>query len=193
MKSEIIKLNKIFKKYLSIKEINDIIIFGSIMKGKESPNDIDILIIFNKKINKKIEQEIRRELNNRYEINSITKEELDKDIYKAKEGLYLEGYSFSSQKFLKEKIGFESIAYLKYNLKNVKGSLRVRFYYSLIGRGKEKGFLSTIKATKFSENIIVCEYSEIEKLKKYFENWNIEYKIYPSLIPKRLYPIILKK
>ncbi len=192
MLSEITKLNKIFKKYLKGKGISDIVLFGSLMKGKNKPKDIDILIIFKERINKKTELEIKRNLNGIYEINSITEKELFGEDFIAKEGLYLEGYSFSKKKYLRDLLGFISIGYLKYSIRNLRGAKRIRFYYALMGRGSSKGFLSEIKADRFSDNVIVCDYSEIEKLKDFFNSWRIEYTIFPSLVPKRLGHILFK-
>ena len=39
-----------FNKYLKDKEIKDIVLFGSSVKGKANPNDIDIAFITDKKI-----------------------------------------------------------------------------------------------------------------------------------------------
>ena len=195
MKSKNIILNntakRIAKKYPE--ELEDIIIFGSIMKGKASPKDIDILIIFKKKINKQIETEFKKETQNlKIDINSITKKELEGEGFVAKEGLYLEGKSLIKNRLLSEILGFSSIAFIKYDISKIKGSLRIRFYYALQGRGKSKGFLSTVGAKRYAESIVVCEYSIIEKIKPFFEQWKIDYKITPALVPKRLKHILLK-
>lgn len=193
MQSQIIKLNKPLNKYLKEREISDIIIFGSVMKGKHKPKDIDLLIIFKEKINKELELKIRRELDNNYEINSITEKELINNTFTAKEGIYLEGYSFSKKSTLADSLNFFSMAYLKYDIKNLKGSNRIKFYYALMGRNNKNGFLTKINATRFSDNVITCDYLEIEKLKDFFDSWNINYEVFPALIPKRLKHILLKQ
>lgn len=193
MQSQITKLNKHINKYLKEKEILDIILFGSLMKGKDNPKDIDLLIIFKEKINKELELKIRRELGKNYEINSINEKELTSNNFKAKEGIYLEGYSFSKKTTLADSLGFFTTAYLKYDIKNLKGSNRIKFYYALIGRDNKNGFLTKIEATRFSDNVIICNYSEIEKLKEFFESWKITYEVYPALIPNRLKHILIKQ
>ena len=50
------KLREIAKKN---SEIEDIILFGSIVRCKEKPNDIDILLLFKNKIDKEIEYDVR--------------------------------------------------------------------------------------------------------------------------------------
>jgi len=52
------KLSKTFQKKYK-EEIKDIILFGSSLRGKLEQEDIDILILFNKKTNKEIEYEFQ--------------------------------------------------------------------------------------------------------------------------------------
>ena len=189
MQSITTNLTKLSKKVLKEnKEIEDIILFGSFMKGKSKPKDIDILLIFKTKINKSLETPFKQ-LNEKIDVNSITKQELDGEGFIAKEGLYLEGLSLKTNKLLANSLGFSSFALVKYSLKNIKGSERVKFYYALNGRNKE-GFLTTIQAKKFSEEVIICDYNKIEQLKDFFNTWNLKYNITPTLIPSRLKNIL---
>ena len=188
MKSIISKL----KNELKNDEIADIVIFGSYMKGKDNPNDIDLLIIFKEKINKDIEYGIKKKLSDKFDINSITLKEFMGDDFIAKEGIFLEGYSISKNKRVSEILSMNSFALIKYNISEIKGSNRTRFYYALLGRNNNEGFLKRLNAKKLSDNIIICKYEDIEKVKEFLYNWNIEYEIIPALIPSRLKEILLK-
>ena len=190
-KTRLIKAAKsVYDKYHA--EIKDIILFGSVMKGKEKPRDIDILIIFNKKVDKAIESYFKAKLNlEAADINSTTLEEFKSEGFIAREGVYLEGLSLINNELMSESIGFASIAFVKYALDNIKGSRRIRFYYALQGRNKAKGFLSEVGAKRYSKNVIICEYYKIEMIKPFFEQWKIEYTITPALVPKRLKHILL--
>ena len=53
------KLSRSVNKFSTLEEIEDIILFGSIQRAKDSPRDIDVLVIFKNKVNKNIEQEIK--------------------------------------------------------------------------------------------------------------------------------------
>ena len=117
---------------------------------------------------------------------------MESDNFIAKEGIYLEGISIVKNRKISDLLGFSSLAFIKYDISNIKGSDRIRFYYALQGRNKSKGFLDEIGAQRFSESVIICDYSIIEKLKSFFDQWKIEYQVIPSLIPKRLRHIILK-
>ena len=183
-------LNRIAKKIFAKGDIKDIILFGSIRKGKKNPKDIDILIIFTEHINKKIEQELKQEINlSTTDINSLTVKELEETSFIAKEGIYLEGLSLISKKAINETMGFNSVAFIKYTL-TMTGSKRVRFYYALQGRGTEKGFLNTLNAKRYAESVIVCDYNVLEEIKLFFDHLKLEYIIIPALIPNTLRHIL---
>ena len=59
------------KKFLS-EDIGDIIIFGSTVKGKGIPKDIDLCIVFKDKIDLKNVNMINSKLGNNFHISSLT-------------------------------------------------------------------------------------------------------------------------
>jgi len=147
---------KVFIKYKA--DIQDIILFGSYTKGKVDYNDLDILIIFKKEVIKDAEVMLKNDLNDyKIDLNSITVKELEGDNFIAKEGLYLEGFSLVKNKKISSILGFSSVGLIKYDISKIKGSNRIRFYYALSGRGKNKGILDSLKAKKLSDNIIIAE------------------------------------
>jgi predicted nucleotidyltransferase len=191
MKSELTQFSKEAKKlYSKYKdEIEDIILFGSYMKGKDKPNDVDVLIIFRENVNKEVEYSFRHVLKlieENISLNSITVQELRSGNYSATEGLYLEGYSLIRGKLLAEEMALLGTAIIIYDLSKIKGSDRIRFYYALNGRDGSKGFISSVGAKRLADNVFLCHYNKIEEIKPFFEQWNIPTEIVPALIPKRL-------
>jgi predicted nucleotidyltransferase len=172
--------------------VEDIILFGSVMKGKEDAADIDILIVFRDSVMKSVEMALRGKLKGApIDINSITSDEFRSEGFVAREGAYLEGYSLIREKTLAEMMGFTGIALIKYDISKIKGSKRIRFYYALHGRDS-KGFLDDIGGHRFAENVLACDYEVIERAKPFFETWGVEYVVFPVLIPERLKHIMLK-
>ena len=58
-------------------KIIDIILFGSVLKGKENPRDIDLLILFKEKKNLDLSYELKKRLKNfNLDINSKSYNEL---------------------------------------------------------------------------------------------------------------------
>jgi len=183
IKSEIEKFFKENKELLL-----DIILFGSTVKGKEKPNDIDILLIYKEKKDIDVDYKLKKKLKGlKTEITSITYKELFSDSFKAKEALISDGYSLVYKKKVSLGLGYMDYYLFKYDLKGLNKSQRMRFYYSLYGRNKkDKGLLKELEAIKFSETILLCPVENVEQMKEYLENWNIMFIEFPILIPSRL-------
>ena len=65
-------LKKNLKKIAALhKDIEDIIVFGSLVRGKEKPEDMDILVIFKQSVAKEVEYQIRKEIEKKYNAVSI--------------------------------------------------------------------------------------------------------------------------
>ena len=60
------KLKNELKKILS-SELIDVVLFGSAIRGKEKPNDLDVLVLFKNNVIKEIEYRIRKILENYYQ------------------------------------------------------------------------------------------------------------------------------
>lgn len=170
-------------------EIIDIILFGSILKGKEKPEDIDILILFKEKKNIDLAYSLRKKLEKlslKAEITIKTYKELFDPSFLAREAMLSEGYSLITQKSLSKGLGYTNLFLFKYSLKEFNKSTRMRFYYSLYGRGSGKGMLKELNAVKFSETVLLCPPNNEENMKEYLNSWNIRYKEFPILIPTRI-------
>ena len=187
-------IKKFFNKNRQI--ILDIIIFGSFVKGKEKPNDLDILILYKDKKDFDKGHELKKVLEGKgYNVDITNKNysELFNESFKAKEGILSEGFSVINDKSLSEGFGYISFILFKYELKGFSASNRIRFYYSLYGRKKdEDGILKELDALKFSDTILLCPVKNAEKMKDYFSSWKIKYIEFPIMIPIRLKEFIQK-
>lgn len=176
------------------KEILDIILFGSSIREKEKPQDIDILIIYKSKKDIEKSYGLKKELGNEWynaEIIEKTYPELVEGSFKAIEGILAEGYSLVYDKFLADGFGYMNLHLFKYELRNLNKSERMRFYYSLYGRTKDQlGMIKELNAIKFSESILLCPIQSVERMKDYLKNWKLYFIEFPILIPNRLKTII---
>lgn len=181
------EINSFFRK--NKKEIIDIILFGSIVKGKEKPKDIDILLVYKTKADLDTSYGLTKSLERQGFKVSITSKAY-KDIFKpafiAREAVLSEGYSLINNTFISEGLGYSNLAMFRYSLKGLSKSERMRFYYSLYGRGKDKGMLHKLKSNKFSNEIIISPVSSIEEMRTYLDSWKIKYIEMPVLIPSRI-------
>ena len=186
------EFRKILKEYFS-KDILDIIVFGSFMKGKENPNDIDMLIIFPKKVNLDLEYELRKDLsklNFKFHVQGVSYKELFEAGFLAREGVISEGFSLLIEKPISECYGFLSYVLFKYNLEGMNASKKMMFYYSLFGRGKEQGVLQVYKSQKLSDNLIIVPVNNSENIRDFLDSKKIRYKsvnvLFSSIINKFL-------
>lgn len=166
----------------------DIVLFGSILKGKEKPRDIDIMLIFKKSVDINLAYTLRKSLENlglNIEVTSITYAGLFSPDFIARESFLLEGYSLITKKPILQGLGFSSFVIFKYDLSKLTKSERMRFYYSLYGRNKQKGMLKELNAKKFSDSIILSPIKTSEQTKSYLNTWKIKYIEIPVFIPDR--------
>lgn len=186
------KIKFLYKKHKD--EVNDIILFGSFMRGNAAPNDIDILLIFKNKINKDIEYELKTSLSQIYinqaqlniSIVSKTEESYTEESFDAREGILFEGYSLVKSKYIASNFGYSSFGMFIYDTNPLKPKQKTLFYYALNGRNASGGVIKMLDAIKLSNNIIIVPLHKIELAKEFFEYRKIEYKYVPTLIPHRL-------
>jgi predicted nucleotidyltransferase len=171
-------------------EILDILLFGSIVKGKEKANDLDILIIFKEKKDLDLLYQFRKIIEPltkiKVEVTGKAYLDLFKEDFIAREALLAESYSLVQKKSFSEGLGFKNFFMFNYSLKNKNKSDRMRFYYSLYGRNGP-GILKKLGAMKFAETIILCPIDNKEQMKEYLLSWKLEFKETPVLIPKRIF------
>ncbi len=188
MNSEITRLCKLAKAF-HVKHkatINDIILFGSAVKGKENPNDMDVLIVFKEKVDKDVEYEFKKLcLGINVSLISKTADSLNEESFDAREAILFEGFSLIRKKFIASEKGYASFGIFIYKTRGMSNVEKTKFYYALNGRDSE-GILSYLGAIKLSDNVLLVLLNKIEPAKDFFEFWKIDYTFVPSLIPNRL-------
>ncbi|MDP4012435.1 MAG: nucleotidyltransferase domain-containing protein [Candidatus Nanoarchaeia archaeon] len=171
------------------RDVNDILVFGSTIRGKEKPNDIDVIVIFKDKINKETEYAIRKELEKNYKnisiISKTEKSALDK-AFDARESLLFEAKSLITEKNLAEEYNFHSFGMFKYNFGDWDKLKKTKFYYALNGRGNREGIADMLNCIKLSDSLILAPLEKIEAFKEFLDSWEIKYKYIPVLLPERL-------
>ncbi len=169
--------------------IIDIILFGSAVKGKEQPQDLDLLIIFKEKKNLQVAYELRKNIEKisriPVDVESKTYQELFARNFTAREALLAEGYSLINRIGFAEGLGYKNRILFHYQLRGKTKSERMRFYYSLYGRGSP-GMLKQLQATKYTDTVILCPVEAQEKMREYLRSWKLEFEETPILVPGRL-------
>lgn len=171
-------------------KILDIILFGSAVRGKEHPSDIDLLLLcVDTRDAIELGRQLRLSLEKKGFMVSVTPKayaSLFEPAFVARESFISEGYSLINGLFIGKGLGFEPVVLFRYELKEMSKSERMRFYYGLYGRNG-KGVLHVSNARKFSDAIIVVPVERSEEIKAFLDTWKREYLEIPVLIPKRVF------
>lgn len=152
------KLKECLKNRIKDSSIFDIVVYGSSVKGKPKPHDVDVAIIFKRGTLKerlgKL-QEIKRKikLNEKIDFKTILLEELFKEEFFGRSGLFLEGVSLIDDQPFSQKIGFDGFTIFVYELRNKTHVEKVKFNYLLSGRGN-RGIVKKLGGKHVSSGVI---------------------------------------
>lgn len=170
------------------KEILDIILFGSAIRGKEKPKDIDILILFKERENLDLSYELRKSIKKIglvAEITGKTYKNLLSVKFLPREDILSDGYSLVLNKKLSESFGYNTFMLFRYSLKGFSQSQRMMFYYALEGRRKKDGMLKILNGIKFTNSVVLIPIENSEEFENFLKNWKMEIKKTRILIPEK--------
>ncbi|MBT4376126.1 nucleotidyltransferase domain-containing protein [archaeon] len=175
-------------KKLKNKEIFDIVIYGSSVKGKRKINDIDIIFIFNNfPLEKRLEitQKFKSKINlKNLDIKSINLKELFDKTFLARQGIILEGISLLDGKPFSKKLGFEGFTLFTYNTSKLSNTEKVKLTFALNGRREEKGLITKLDSKKLGNGKILVPIRNSNLFLEFLETRNIEFKLEQLLIAK---------
>ena len=159
------------------KTIDDIIVFGSIVKGSSEPKDLDVaLILKNDTDIVKIKDKIR-------EISKNVDIEIINSIY---DPLWIvlmrEGFSVKKNKFLFEMYKLEPIVLYKYSLKKLNPVQKVQFTRGL------KSILKDTNAKILSRSIVLIPLNKRVEFDEFLLTWDLTYETQNY----ELFPILRK-
>lgn len=170
------------------KDIFDIVLYGSIVKGKSNSNDIDILVIFhNTKLKERLDiiQDLKKKLKKYFEkldIKSVNLNEFLDKTFLARQNILIEGISLINKKPLSESLGFKGYTIFTYNLSNLNHNEKTKFNYALMGRNS-KGTLKTLDGISLGKGVVQIPIQTSLSFEEFLKKWNINYKSKNVLIP----------
>ena len=168
------KLRVILNKY---KTIEDIIIFGSIVKGSSESRDLDVALLLK---NQESIKEIKESL--RFIEKSIDIEIVDSIYNPLWTVLIREGFSVKKNKFLFEIYKLQPVVLYKYSLKKLNPVKKVQFT-----RGIKK-VLKDTKAKILSRSIVLVPINKKMEFDEFLGTWNLTYETQSY----ELFPILRK-
>lgn len=182
MQKELSLITKKINKWIKQKKIVDIILFGSFMRGKLKPNDIDLCILIkDSDENKSLDLidslgKLMEQFPYKSQINILTLGSFVSGNTLAKT-LLNEGYSIKKKQKFSAVFGFQSKSLFVYTLKHFTPSKRVQFHYLLKGRYGSKGILKEVNGKFLGAGAIMIPSGQEDTLKEIFEGWDIKYNI----------------
>lgn len=168
------KLRKLLTKY---KSLDDIIIFGSIVKGRIEPKDIDLALLIKNELDiTKIKQDIKS-------ISSIADIEVVNSIYNLLWVVLIrEGFSVRKNKFLFEIYKLEPIVLYKYSLKKLNPVEKVQFTRGI------KRVLKDTRGKFLSRSVVLVPINKKIEFDEFLSTWNLFYETQSY----ELFPILRK-
>ncbi len=170
-------MNKL-KKYLKDDKLDDIIIFGSFVKGKSKVNDVDICLVFKEYDDQLIEKILKGLEKDNIEVH-ITKTKYS-DIFEDP-GLWStlihEGFSIKKNKELSKILSFNPFFGFEYELTSLDKIQKQSFSHALFGTGGRLNFLEGIDGLRLGKNFIIVPVYQSEKIRDFFDTWKIIYKV----------------
>jgi predicted nucleotidyltransferase len=151
------ELKNSLKSEVKDKNIFDIVLYGSVAKGKLNPRDVDIAVIFKSgNLKERLDkiQKIKQKINlKNIDIKALLLEELFQEEFFARSGIFLEGVSIFSGEIFAKKIGFKGWMLFIYNLKGKTHTEKVKFNYLLSGRNSS-GIIDKLKGKQISPGAV---------------------------------------
>lgn len=183
MPKELINYLKKKLKGIDLTDIADIFLFGSAVKGKEFPRDIDICVVFRKR---GLEEKIR-DIENRLKEFNIHVSSLIVDNFFRKQHsliktLLVEGVSIFNKKSFIKNFGFSAYVLYSYDLSKLKSSEKVRFVYLLKGRKKESGIIKKINGEWIADSCFIIPIQKDSEMLSILKKWKIPFKRKEALI-----------
>jgi len=163
------------------KEVFDILIYGSSVKGKLDFNDVDLIIIFSNlsldkrlEISQNLKSIIKKEIKNT-DIKTMNLQDFFDNTFLARQNILIEGRSLIKNKGFAELLGFSGYSIFTYNLKNLNHNKKTQFTYALSGRNRE-GVLKSSGGISLGRGAVKIPIEHSIEFEQFLQKWDIDYK-----------------
>lgn len=158
------KLKPLLKKY----KLNDIVIFGSFVRGKFNPNDLDIALIV-KNENKELIFNAENEIKSICEKSDIIILNFDEIYEPLFASIFKEGFSILKEEFFYNLHGVEPLKLYKYSIKFLNPVQKVQFE-----RGLNK-IIKSINGVKIVRSVVLVPLNLSEEFEEFLKTWKIHF------------------
>ncbi len=172
------------------REVFDVVLYGSTVIGKPSPNDIDIMILTKERLHpgevRSLVLEFKAELKGilpgkRLDIRTMAIEDLFDPNNLASLGVVIEGLSLTRGKPLAELMNGKAYTLFRFTLRGMERKDRVRFQYALRGRDGKGGILKELGALQLGAWVVLVPVENTYRFKEFLDLWGVGYEAFTLL------------
>lgn len=177
-KSKIYSGLKRVAKNIRDENILDIFVFGSFVKGKIRPKDVDICIVFLKKIdNSKVDEFYSKcsELGFNVHVSPLIAENFFSETHSLVTTIIYEGISLLDGKSMAKRYGLESWTLYSYDISDMKPSEKVKFVFTMKGRERGKGLVNGYGGFFISPGCFLIPINKDSEIKEVLDHWKVKY------------------
>ena len=173
MNSKISPLRNKLKGLILDKEVIEIVVFGSAIKGKITPGDIDIAVISHEKPSPQLLAKIKKL--EEFHVSMLTAKEFLIDSPSIVHTLIREGYGLKNKKLISENFRFVGKALFTYNLVQFASSPKVKIVNILRGKKGEKGIVEKNGGEWLANQTFTVPLNAEKIFEEFFSNFKINY------------------
>lgn len=184
-------LHEIAKEFVKTHEkIFDVVLYGSTVLGKKTPNDLDLMILTKKKLPaldlRSLIMELKGKLSevfprDKLDVRATSLEELFDPNNLASLGVVIEGISLTKNKPLAELMKGKAYTLFRFTLEGLPRKDRVRFQYALKGRDMKSGLLKELSGEQWGAWVVVVPVQHTYRFRDFLELWDIQYEAFTIL------------
>ncbi|MDK2914020.1 MAG: hypothetical protein PWQ79_935 [Thermococcaceae archaeon] len=168
-------------------EVWDILLYGSFLKGKEKPKDLDISVIVKEgnpfdvafRFKTLLEEEFPPE---RLDVKGFLLEEIFDENNLVGFALLVEGYSLLRDKFLHEELNAGGYFLFRFSYSHFPQSVKMRFLYAYRGRGKSPGVLGQTDSVELAPGVVLVPVKEFHNFRRFLSLWGLTFEYAPILV-----------
>lgn len=157
-------------------KVVDIVLFGSAIKGKSNPNDIDLCIVFRDKVDVNIVKEVELMVGDEFHVSSLVVDNFFTNVHTLAKTIFFEGKSILTNTNLSESLGLSGWLLYSYNLPKEDHSRKVRFVYLLRGRKNDNGLVKRWGGEFISNSAFMLPVNKDNEAQDVFNTWKIDFK-----------------
>ncbi len=164
------------------KQIYDVAVFGSVVRGKKQPTDIDIAIIMETKTTEEenllISQQLRQgleSLGKKINIEVVSFDDFLDESFLARQGILGESHLILHKKPFSEMLGFKTFVLFRFNLVGLSNSQKTKFNYALNGRKGSSGILEQLSCDHIGPGAIKVPVQKTEEFKSFLQTHRIKF------------------